>query len=726
MAADSLLFNGTTTLSERRFADIAARYATDGEGRVGLALVPAARAGDVVPPRRLRRGVEYDNLPIIPENGLPGSRIDPIVHLHRRGDEQPGGFSGGLSMRRSESTLRLRLVRQEHDGPAVRTLLDDGLGGRVAHRLTPVGDGRVLRVETAFHNAGPDAVTLDFLTSFSLGGVTPFAGDDAPGRLVLHRFRSFWSAEGFADAAPLEDLHLVRSWAGHSANVLRFGQVGTMPVRGFHPWVAIEDTAAGVTWAATLAWPGSWQMEIDRRDDRVALSGGLADRELGHWSMTVQPGGTLAAPAAFVTVVEGGVEEACDRLLIAQDQAAPLEEMPRAEHDLPVVYNEWCTTWGDPSQERVEALADRLEGSGVRYLVIDAGWYKDEARGGGWSNSQGDWRPNPRQFPDGIKAAADAIRDRGLIPGLWFEWEVAGQFGEAFTRHERHLLHRDGRALTSGGRRFWNLSDPWAVDYLRRRMVDLLRDAGIGYLKVDYNDTLGIGVDDPDGLGAGLYRQTLAMQRFWDELRETLPELVIENCSSGGHRLEPSMMGRCAMGSFSDAHETAEIPLVAANLHRLILPRQSQVWGVLHPSDSPDRIDYTLAACFLGRMCLSGDVERLDDHQWSRVREAIRLYRVAAAPVLADCVSRRFGALPTNHRHPAGWQAVRLVGNDAALVVTHRFADGPEHADVPLPRGGWKVTRQFGGRAEVIDRGLRVALPRPFTSAVSVLQADAR
>jgi len=49
---------------------------------------------------------------------------------------------------------------------------------------------------------------------------------------------------------------------------------------GFLPFAAIEDTGAGVTWAAQIAWPGSWEMEAYRRDDFVQLSGGLADREL--------------------------------------------------------------------------------------------------------------------------------------------------------------------------------------------------------------------------------------------------------------------------------------------------------------------------------------------------------------------------------------------------------------------------------------------------------------
>lgn len=147
-----------------------------------------------------------------------------------------------------------------------------------------------------------------------------------------------------------------------------------MPVRKWFPFVALEDTVAGVVWGAQLAWSGSWQMEIFRQNDDVALSGGLADREFGHWLKTVRPGEIFEAPPAFLSCVRGSLDELCDRLTAQQQRAADLQ--PAVEKELPVIFNEWCTTWGDPSHANLCALADRLRGSPVRYLVIDAGWYK--------------------------------------------------------------------------------------------------------------------------------------------------------------------------------------------------------------------------------------------------------------------------------------------------------------------------------------------------------------
>ncbi|MEI6036066.1 MAG: hypothetical protein WCS65_17505, partial [Verrucomicrobiae bacterium] len=210
------------------------------------------------------------------------------------------------------------------------------------------------------------------LPVFSLGGLTPFAADDAPHRLFVHRYRSSWSAEGRLESRSIEELNLERSWIGYSLLSERFGQVGSMPVRGFFPFVALEDRGAGVFWGARLSAPGSWQLEIFRSDDFVSLSGGLADREFGHWWKTLQPGDHFQTPPATLACLEGDLDQLCQRLNSAQEAA--LAGLPKIENDLPIVVNEWCTSWGSPTRENLIALARCLRGTPAKYLVIDDGW----------------------------------------------------------------------------------------------------------------------------------------------------------------------------------------------------------------------------------------------------------------------------------------------------------------------------------------------------------------
>jgi alpha-galactosidase len=622
----------------------------------------------------------------------PQQLFDPVAQVKIMGDPYPGSFCTGHSMLHApfDPFFFEEQRVEKSDLTTVVTTLRNSRGHRLVHFASWKEGASFLRVHTIFRNDSEAPVTLEMLTSFSICGLAAFDPADAPNRLVLHRYRSGWSAEGRHDQARIEDLHLERSWSGTALFSERFGQVGSMPVRKWFPFAAVEDTQAGVIWGAHLAWGGSWQIELVRQYDDLALTGGLADREFGHWTKTLAPGESLATPPAFLSCVRGSLEDLCNQLVEAQADAA--NSHPEIERDLPIVYNDWCTSWGNPDERDLLRTADRLRGSEVRYFVIDAGWYKQEA--GNWSNAHGDWEPSSKLYPEGLAATARKIRDLGFIPGLWFEIETVGSQSEAFHDHDR-LLKRDGVPLTVCERRFWDLRKPEVVEYLADKMLSLLRQ-GFGYVKVDYNETIGLGADDPDGLGEGLRKTVVGAGRLFEILRKEMPELVIEGCSSGGHRLEPSFIARAAMSSFSDAHYHVEIPIIASALHRHMLPRQCQVWAVLRKKESLQRITYSLAATFLGRMCLSGDVSDLSSEQWGRVLEAQALYR-KAAPVIRDGTSRMISHIGASWRHPEGWQALVRTGSDerSILLVLHAFENAPDEVCIDLPHGAWEDVGQF-------------------------------
>jgi alpha-galactosidase len=708
-------------LAHHTLGDTVVRYIIDPETQlVGLELIPEKLGSELVAPRESLRGEAF--MDVLPgDDAWPARPVESLIQFKLVGDPYPGAFAQGHTMRNSETLRRFRFSGQElvlsGDITTIETRLQSDDGVSAIHRLSwREGEGGLTAICSIFNGSGRP-ITLEMLSSFSLSGITPFHDADAPGRLKVHRFRSVWSAEGRHESRGIEELHLERSWSGAGAFSERFGQLGTMPVRRWFPFVAVEDTLPGVLWGAQLAWAGSWQMEIFRQHDDVSLSGGLADREFGHWMKTLQPGETLDSPPATLACVHGDLDTLCDRLTSMQDAA--VNRQPEVEQNLPVIFNEWCTTWGDPSHENLVAIADRLKDSGVRYLVIDAGWYKQGDTD--WSSGHGDWNPGESLFPNGLKAAADAIRDRGLVPGLWFEMETAGSQSAAF-KLGKHFLMRDGIPVTVRERRFWDLNDPAAIDYLTTKVIDLLESCGFGYLKVDYNETAGLGCDHRDSQGEGLRRQIEGTYRFFERIRKRLPDLVIENCSSGGHRLEASMLARTAMSSFSDAHELVEIPLIAANLHRLLLPRQNQIWAVLHPHDSLQRIRYSLAATFLGRMCLSGAVEKLSPDSWQLVLAAVGLYQ-KAAPVIKHGKSRRFGTLGESWRHPEGWQAVVRTSDAQALVVVHTFAGAPDQLAIPLA-GDWEIVANLGGESGILADGQLVLNPSgDFSGAVFLYRA---
>ena len=673
--------------SEYILGDMLLTYYTGEQGSISMSLIPAEMKD---------RALVKDYQP------------EPLVQIHARGDRLPNGYGNGHTLACTRASDALKTVSQSREGNTVITVVSDGKGRTVRHRVRWEEGLQAVIVSCVFENTGSQSVTLDLLSSVNVSGITPFTAGDAAGALYLHRIRSMWSAEGRMQTESIEEAMLERSWTGHAMRICKFGQRGSMPVRDYFPFAAIEDRKAGVTWAVQLACPSSWQMEIRRKDDCLNLMASLPDEDSGHWAKTVKPGETFETPEAYLTAGTGGPDGVSQRLLTVHRR-----NMPRPDAELPVMFNEYCTTWGNPTHENLEKIAECLEGRGIEFLVIDAGWYRKP--GEGWSDCGGDWIPEEKEmFPQGLKATADMIRAHGMKPGLWFEPETCAAGSELFRRVDL-LLTRGGTVIDTDNRRFLDLRKDEVQAYLDERVTGLLKRCGFEYIKVDYNDCIGTGCDDPDSLGEGLRQNMQGTLRFLRRIRETIPEIYIENCSSGGHRLEPSLMAVSDMASFSDAHECPEIPIIAAALHRVILPAQSQIWAVLQAGDSIRRINYSLINTFLGVMCLSGDVIHLSAEQWEKVEEGMDFYR-RVRNIIRDGVSSFAGEVSESWRHPEGWQAVvRKAGNET-LAVIHTFGgEFPER--ITLPADGGRILRMMcseGNRAELSGGRLTVELKAPF------------
>ena len=684
-----------TKLSEFTLGDMLLTYWTDGAERVSMTLIPASMAD---------RRIEKECSP------------EPLAQLHAEGDPLPNGYGNGVTLACTRASDSPRFKAQEREGDEILTTLADAEGREVVHRVRWMEGWKGIEVRTVFVNGTGQPLRLDLLSSVNLGGITPFEEGDTPDTLYLHRFLSAWSAEGRCLSQSVEEAMLERSWTGHALRIVKFGQVGSMPVRGFFPFAALEDRVCGVTWAMQLACPSSWQIEIHRKDDCLNMMASLADGEFGHWVKTVLPGERFESPAAYVTAGEGGVDAVSQRLLTIHKA-----RMPRPGAPLPVLFNEYCATWGAPSHERLEKIARALEGHGVDYLVIDAGWYRPPT--GEWYDCGGDWIPEEKTaFPLGLKATADMIRSHGMKPGLWFEPETCACKSRIFTREEL-LLKRNGHIIDTDNRRFLDMRLEETQAYLDERVTGLLKNAGFEYIKIDYNDSIGLGCDDPDSLGEGLRRNMQGTLRFFRALRERIPGIVIENCASGGHRLEPSLMAVSDMASFSDAHECPEIPIIAASLQRLILPAQSQIWAVLRKDDSLRRINYSLVNTFLGVMCLSGDIEALSAEQWRAVDDAIAFYR-SAEGIIRNGVSAFYGQVSSSWRHPRGWQAVCRTDGRRTLAVIHTFGgEHPREVEIPVRASAVKrVLCSEGNRVSLSGGMLRAELKADFEAIAAELE----
>lgn len=671
-------------LQEYKLGDMVARYLINRDSmQVGFQLLP--------------ENVSQEN--IVTDNCF----MESLIQYKLTGDIYNEAYAGGCSMRNGESVRKLKFSEQTDEFVGeqlqVNTIMMDEDGHRLIHHLVWLKNMPYVRISCTFENQSKTNCCLEMFESFSLGGLSPYMQGDGNGTLWLHRVRSVWSQEGRHEAIPVEDLQLEPAWDPHAVRCERFGQAGSMPVNRFFPFAAIEDRKNHVFWGAQIAHPASWQMEVYRKDNGLALSGGLADRELGHWMKHVEPGKNFTTPEAIVSTAQTDSFDIFTGRLTTAGLVEGFLKAPESEQDLPIVFNEYCTTWGNPSHENICEIVDAIKGKGFKYFVIDCGWYKEN--GIPWDIGMGDYEVSSELFPDGMEKTVQVIKDAGMIPGIWFEIENVGSASRAYHLTE-HLLHKDNVVLTTYFRRFWDMQDPWVDEYLTDKVIGTLKKYGFGYMKIDYNETIGIGCDGAESPGEALRKNMEATVLFIEKVKEEVPGIVLENCASGGHRLEPKMMSVMSMASFSDAHECEEIPIIAANLHRVIHPTQSQIWAVIRQDDSLKRIAYSISNTFLGRMCISGDVTQLAPEKWNLIEQGISFYG-KIKDIIKEGQSYRYGPKIKSARHPEGWQALLRVGkNKQAYVVIHVF-DGklPEVIEIELPEDAPDHIRQIYAHQEM-------------------------
>lgn len=184
----------------------------------------------------------------------------------------------------------------KEDGQTVITYLADQRGYEIRHYLHWEEGEKTVELWNELMNQSDAPISIEMFSSFSLSGISPYLEGDGHNEILIHRLMSRWSQEGKLSTQTIEELQLDASWTLEAVRSERFGQIGSLPVNHYFPFLAVEDRKNHVFWGVQLAHGASWQMEIYRKDEDIAISGGLADREFGHWMKEIKPGERFITP----------------------------------------------------------------------------------------------------------------------------------------------------------------------------------------------------------------------------------------------------------------------------------------------------------------------------------------------------------------------------------------------------------------------------------------------
>lgn len=633
-----------TNINELRYKETIIRFDKDETDNIGLIIQQADKTTNI-----------YNDLV-----------ITSLFQIKKVGDKYPKGFSNGRTMINSESSANVKFVEQLfneiENSVLITTFANDDNGNEYINYLEYDKEYDVLETWNEFNCKNKAGESIEFFPSITLEGISPYT--DNSEKVELTKYRSQWTMEGKRDISTFADLQLEQCWKPSGVSVEKFGYTGSMPVNGYFPMASIYDSENNVAWSYQLHAKSSWQIEMYNKEKKSTISLGLPDRNFGDVMYKLNAGEKIITPKVRIAVTSGTVED-CNRKLTRYQNKA-YNEVNKEE--FPIIFNEFCSSWGAPDEDNVLKRASVASELGCDYFMIDAGWYNSPMENP--DLTIGDWQVNKEKFPKGLSYIKDELSKLSLKLGIWFEFENCGQDSKIYN-NEDYMLHRDNLVLETVKRRFFDFNNPDVIEYMNDKVDRLIKANEIDYVKIDYNDSIGYGVDHEQSGGLGVIEAIENNYKYFSSLVKNNKDVVFESCSSGGHRLTLPFVEITNMSSFSDAHETNGIPLVAANLSTLFLIKQMQIWAVLHPHYSKQKIAYLLASTFIGRMCISGTVEELDADQKVFIKQYVDYYK-SLEDIIKNANCTVFRSHEGSYENPLGYQIVefsKVDSNEGYLVI---------------------------------------------------------
>jgi alpha-galactosidase len=579
--------------------------------------------------------------------------------------------------------LRLRYTGHEADGNELRIHQREPESGlEVTSVFRAAGPGLQIR-HTVRNGAETDIVLLN--VSSGIVAVPEGAHDLLWGE-------SEWLAEGRWHQRPLKELlPNVNPEFHHRRNRGNFGVTshGSFSSGEHLPTgvLAIED-GPSIAWQVETS--AGWHWEASQNEGTVTI-GVYGPTDLYHqFAQRLTPGEAFTTAPAGFCVAEGGRDAAFGALT---DYRRAIRQMRPVDAGLPLVYNDFMNTlMAGPSTEKELPLIEAAAAAGAEYFCIDAGWYGT----GNWWTDSGDWREVPGLFTGGLISVIEAIRAKGMRPGIWLEPEAVGERAASGRElPEEAFFQRHGMRVCETGHYQLDFRHPAARAHLDEAVDRLVAEFGIEFFKLDYNVNAGVGTDvDAEGPGAGLLGHTRAFRDWLSDAQSRHPGVLFENCGSGAMRMDYHLLSVAHLQSTSDQQDFRLYAAIAAAAPASVAPEQAGNWAYPDKSMSLEETAFAMTAGVMSRLYLSGFLGGLGDDQFALVREAIALHK--------DWRQRIAVSHPVWPLGLPGWDddviALQLdAGAESLLAVWSRG----EAAEITLP----------GLRGRILEQIYPVALP---------------
>ena len=510
----------------------------------------------------------------------------------------------------------------------VITQKDPGSGAKVETTIQFYEGLSTARFTNKVTNEGKEAQTIEYISSFAYLGFEKEGMQSPDEKLRLYVPHNSWQKELSWQSYSFPQLGLAQNQPHifkRTSKNIEFSNTGNWSSKHFLPMAYIENTDGDTGLFFQIEHNGSWHYEMGMQNDHFYLNVSGPTEAQSHFSKTLQPGESFTTVPVAAGASHADITEAISELT----KYRRLIRRPNADNEkLPVIFNDYMNClMGDPTAEKEFPLVDAAAAAGCEYFVIDAGWYAP----GEWWSGVGEWQECRERFPNGVREVADYARSKGLIPGVWLELEVMGiDCEKAKTVPDDWFFVRHGKRVYDRSRYQLDFRNPAVIEHANEVIDRVVRDYGVGYIKMDYNIEPGIGTElDAESFGDGLLQHERAYLAWLDSIFEKYPELVIENCSSGGLRMDYAMLSRYSIQSTSDQEDYIHYSTIAANVATGVTPEQGAVWSYPLRQGEPEEAVFNMVNAMLCRIHQSGHLAEISPERFALVQEGIDWYKDA-------------------------------------------------------------------------------------------------
>ena len=437
-------------------------------------------------------------------------------------------------------------------------LKDSDTGLLVTLRYSAFEECDVIARSVVVKNEGKEKLKLHRV----LSAVLDMPGRDLSGRpFELMTFQGTWAREFTRDVRAIGyGTTAVCSIYGKSGNRMQ-NYLGVVS-----PGITQDS---GEVYAMQLLYSGNFRSMVEKApNEDIRCSIGIHPEGF-TWELA--PGEVFYSPEAIMTYSDQG-----------------LGRMSRNLHDLyrghlirgkyrsmkrPILINNWEATYFNFDTEKLLSIAKQAKECGIEMLVMDDGWF---GKRNDDTTSLGDWTVNEEKLPGGLERLGSELRAMGMKFGIWVEPEMVSPDSDLFRTHPDWAIAIPGREpALSRQQLVLDVSREDVRDYLVDVLTKILRSTDIAYMKWDMNRhfsdlyTAGLPAEKQGELQ---HRFTLGVYDLQERLLTAFPDLLLENCSSGGARFDPGMLyysPQIWTSDDTDAYERIRIQEGAATLYPL-------------------------------------------------------------------------------------------------------------------------------------------------------------